>query len=71
MKRLIWRTLGGLGWLLCEMAFRADCWGPFAWAYRAGCAAYHAEVDLGERWGFLVENPLAASDPDQPRLIEA
>lgn len=26
-----------LGYLLCELAFRTDCRGPFAYAYRAGC----------------------------------
>ncbi len=29
-----------LGWLLCELAFKTDCRGPFALAYRAGCRCY-------------------------------
>ena len=33
-----------LGYLLCELAFKTDCCGPFALAYRAGCWCY-AKVD--------------------------
>jgi hypothetical protein len=29
-----------LGYALCELAFKTDCWGPFAWCYRAGCRCY-------------------------------
>jgi len=29
-----------LGYILCELAFRTDCWGPFKHAYRAGCWCY-------------------------------
>jgi len=26
-----------LGYLLCELAFKTSCRGPFTYAYRAGC----------------------------------
>ena len=71
MKRLLWRSFGALGYALCEAAFRADCWGPFAWLYRWGCAAYGRECELGERWGFLIVNPRFGLSPDEPKLIEA
>jgi hypothetical protein len=29
-----------LGYALCELAFKTDCRGPFAYAYRAGCWCY-------------------------------
>ena len=29
-----------LGYALCELAFKTDCCGPFAYAYRAGCWFY-------------------------------
>jgi hypothetical protein len=29
-----------LGYALCELAFKTDCRGPFAYAYRAGCWFY-------------------------------
>jgi hypothetical protein len=29
-----------LGYALCELAFKTDCRGPFAWCYRAGCWCY-------------------------------
>ena len=29
-----------LGYALCELAFKTHCWGPFAYAYRAGCWFY-------------------------------
>jgi hypothetical protein len=29
-----------LGWILCELAFKTDCRGPFAYSYRAGCWSY-------------------------------
>lgn len=35
-----------LGYLFCEAAFKCECWGPFAWAYRAGCWFYEA----ADRW---------------------
>jgi hypothetical protein len=25
-----------LGWFFCELAFKTDCFGPFAYAYRLG-----------------------------------
>lgn len=68
--RLLYRILGSTAWVLCEIAFKTDCWGPFAWFYRAGCYVYHLEIVFGERHGFLVPNP-RAHETDQPRLIEA
>jgi hypothetical protein len=38
--RLAYRLADALGYLLCELAFKADCRGPFAWCYRAGCWFY-------------------------------
>jgi hypothetical protein len=29
-----------LGFLFCEVAFRMNCRGPFAWSYRAGYWCY-------------------------------
>ena len=37
MRAKIFNTLG---YLLCELAFKTDCWGPFGWCYRAGCWCY-------------------------------
>jgi hypothetical protein len=70
MRRLIWRAVGWVGFALCEAAFRADCRGPFGWLYRAGCAAYGAECDLGVRWGFLAKNP-RFGQTDEPFYVEA
>jgi hypothetical protein len=42
---------------LCEVAFRTHCWGPFAWAYRAGCWFNGKAGELGIRSGELVPNP--------------
>ena len=38
-----------LGFLLCELAFRTDCRGPFAWAYRAGCRCYGKAEETARR----------------------
>jgi hypothetical protein len=41
MKRRVgYWVCEGLGYALCELAFKTDCRGPFAWAYRAGCWFY-------------------------------
>lgn len=29
-----------VAWLLCEIAFKTDCWGPFAWFHTAGSRLY-------------------------------
>jgi hypothetical protein len=38
--RLMSRFCDVAGYVLCELAFKADCRGPFAWAYRLGCWFY-------------------------------
>ena len=45
------------GYALCELAFRTHCWGPFSWAYRAGCWFYGKADEPGIRSGELVPNP--------------
>ncbi len=40
LDRLTYRLSDALGYLLCELAFKADCRGPFAWCYRVGCWFY-------------------------------
>jgi hypothetical protein len=39
-------ALETLGWALCELAFKTDCRGLFAWAYRAGCWCYSQADDV-------------------------
>jgi hypothetical protein len=39
-RRAAYWMCEGLGWLLCELAFKTGCRGPFAYAYRAGCWFY-------------------------------
>ena len=38
-----------LGYALCEVAFKTDCRGPFAWAYRAGCWFYGKAEEFAAR----------------------
>jgi len=45
-KRAGYWTFEWLGWLLCELAFKTGCRGPFAYAYRAGCWFYGKSDDL-------------------------
>jgi hypothetical protein len=59
-----------LGYALCELAFKTDCRGPFAWAYRAGCWCYHKATDAGIRCGVLVANPHYRSGANQPMYIQ-
>ena len=40
LNRTAFRFCDGLGYVLCELAFKTDCRGPFAFAYRAGCWFY-------------------------------
>jgi hypothetical protein len=40
LKRVRFWAFEVLGYALCELAFKADCRGPFALAYRAGCWCY-------------------------------
>lgn len=58
-----------LGYILCELAFRTDCWGPFSYAYRACCQAYEKSSTYGLACGALVPNPDFGKDKDEPMLI--
>ena len=40
MSRTKYWTCEMLGYALCELAFKTHCWGPFTYAYRAGCWFY-------------------------------
>jgi len=40
MARARFHACEWLGYVLCELAFKTDCRGPFAYAYRAGCWFY-------------------------------
>ena len=42
VRRAAYWTCEWVGWLLCELAFKTHCIGPFAYAYRAGCWFYGA-----------------------------
>lgn len=44
--RIEFHMLEMLGWLLCELAFKTDCRGPFALVYRAGCQCYGKAEDF-------------------------
>lgn len=54
--QFMYRSCDVLGHVLCELAFKTDCRGPFAWAYRLGCWFYGQATDAGVRCGKLVEN---------------
>jgi hypothetical protein len=58
-----------LGYAFCELAFKTHCWGPFAWAYRAGCWFYGKATDAGIRSGALVDNPRYRPGGDEPLYI--
>ncbi len=64
--RVIYRACDALGFLLCELAFKTDCRGPFAWAYRAGCWFYGTGTDAAVRCGALIENPAFRLGGDEP-----
>jgi hypothetical protein len=68
---LIFRLCDALGYAPCELAFRADCRGPFAWAYRAGCWCYDRASDAGLRCGAPVENPAHGMRDGEPMYVEA
>ena len=46
MRRLKSEIWDSLGWVLCELAFKTGCRGPFAFAYRAGCWCYGRADDF-------------------------
>lgn len=57
LKRIGGPILDIVGCPLCELACKADCRGPFALAYRAGCWCYGNADDFrcndglpGEAW---------------------
>jgi len=58
-----------LGYLLCELAFKADCRGPFAYAYRLGYWFYDQATRAGLRCGELVHNPAFGRGTDQPLYV--
>lgn len=58
-----------LGYILCELAFRADCRGPFAYAYRAGYWFYGKATDAGIRSGALIANPACRAGNGEPLYI--
>lgn len=39
LKHIGGQILDIVGWTLCKLAFKTDCRGPFAWAYRAAAGA--------------------------------
>jgi hypothetical protein len=69
LDRITYRFSDTMGYLLCELAFKTDCRGPFALAYRAGCWFYGKATDLGIRSGVLVENPAYRAGGDEPLYI--
>jgi len=70
IDRAIYYVSEALGYLLCELAFKTDCRGPFAWAYRAGCWFYARATHWGIRSGALVENPAYRPGSDEPLYVE-
>lgn len=57
IDRITFHFCERLGYFFCELAFRTDCRGPFALAYRAGCWFYYKADEPGIRSGELVPNP--------------
>lgn len=71
LDRLTYRVGDLLGYCLCELAFKTDCRGPFALAYRTGCWFYGKAGEAGIRCGALRENPAFGTDEDQQMYVEA
>jgi hypothetical protein len=69
IQRVVFHVADGLGYLLCELAFKTDCRGPFAWTYRAGCWLYGNGTDAGIRSGELVENPACGAGSEAPMYV--
>ena len=67
--RFLYVSCDGLGYLLCALAFKADCRGPFAWLYRLGCWFYGQATDAGVRSGELVENPAFDRGSNEPLYV--
>jgi hypothetical protein len=45
-RRAVYSICESIGYVLCELAFRTDCRGPFALAYRAGCWFYLKSAEI-------------------------
>ncbi len=69
VDRLTYHLGDALGYLLCELAFKTDCRGPFAYAYRTGCWLHGQATDAGLRCGELVQNPAFARGSGEPLYI--
>jgi hypothetical protein len=67
--RLTCRLGDALGWLFCELVFKADCRGPFQYTYRVGCWLYGHATEAGIRCGELVPNPAYSRGTDQPLYV--
>jgi hypothetical protein len=67
--RSVYRLSDIIGYLLCELAFKTNCGGPFAWAYRLGCRFYGQATEAGIRCGELVENPAFLADSNEPFYV--
>jgi hypothetical protein len=69
IDRVSFCLFDALGYSLCELAFKADCRGPFVWAYRAGCWFYGHGTDSGIRSGDLIENPGFRPGSNEPLYV--
>jgi hypothetical protein len=58
-----------LGYFFCELAFKADCRGPFALSYRLGCWFYSRATDAGLRSGDLIINAEFQLGSDLPLYV--
>jgi hypothetical protein len=58
-----------LGYPFCELAFKADCHGPFLHSYRLGCWLYEQATDAGVRCGQPGPNPAFGRGSDEPRYV--
>ncbi|HZS64041.1 MAG TPA: hypothetical protein VFA53_06030 [Xanthobacteraceae bacterium] len=67
--RMRYYVFDWLGFLLCELAFKTDCRGPFAFAYRMGCWCYGFATDAGIRCGALIANPGYRPGGDEPLYV--
>ena len=70
LDRATYEVCERLGYALCELAFKTDCRGPFAYAYRVGCWCYGKALDAGIRSGALIKNPAyRGGDDGGPQYI--
>jgi hypothetical protein len=66
---MTYRLGDALGYFFCELAFKADCRGPFRYSYRLGCWLYGVATEAGIRCGELVQNPAFGSGADHALYI--